>query len=246
MSIIDILIICILALSAYRGFKYGLVRSAVSLVGSLFVFILAFYLKNPLSVLMYENLPFISFGGIFSGISSLNIIVYEAISYIICLVTLFILLKVLIKVTGIVDKLINATIILAIPSKLIGLLLKAIEAYIYLFIILFICFSIPAFTPYFKDSKVATTIVSKTPILSKTTKNVYNSVEEIYDICVKADRDNDAKKGNEMALETLLKYEVITPKSVKKLSDKGKIKIDNIDEILKKYERNDINDKVSS
>lgn len=237
MNVIDIIIICIFVISAYRGFKYGLVRSAVSLIGSLLVFVGAYFLKNPLSVIMYENLPFKAFGGIFSGISSINIILYEAISYIICLILLFIILKVLIKVTGIVDKLINATIIFALPSKLIGLILKCLESYIYLFIILFVCFAIPNLIPTFKDSNAATFIVSKTPILSKTTNNVYNSIMEIYDICIRYEGVEDKKNGDKEALETLLKYNVISTESVKKLDTLGKLKVDNVEELLQKYNK---------
>lgn len=245
MSVIDILIIGILVFGAFSGFKYGLVRSAVSLVGSLLIVVGAYYLKNPLSVLMYENLPFRTFGGIFSGITSINIIVYEAISYLICLVLLFILLRLIIKLTGILDKLIKATIILAIPSKIIGALLKFVEYYIYTFLILFICASIPFFTPYFKDSKVATKIVSDTPILSKTTDDAYNSVMDIYEICLKYQFKDNKKDGDYEALETLLKYDIISTESVKKLNEKKKLKIDNIDELIKKYEKRDKNDKVS-
>lgn len=237
MNIVDIVIICVFLISAYRGFKYGLVRSAVSLVGTILVFVLAYYLKNPLSVLMYERLPFFSFNGIFSGITSINIILYEAISYIICLIVLFVLLKVIIKVTGIVDKLINATIIFALPSKLIGLILKVLESYIYVFIILFVCFSIPNLTSYLKTSTVASTIVSKTPILSKTTSDAYNSIMEIYDISIRYEGVSDKTEGDKEAIDVLLKYDVISTDGVKKLVSLEKIKIDGIDDIIEKHEK---------
>lgn len=245
MSVLDMLIVVILIIGAYRGFKYGFVRSAVSLVGSLFIFVGAYYLKNPLSVLMYENLPFHTFGGIFKGITSLNIIVYEAISYIICLIILFFLLKLIIKLTGIIDKLLTATIILAIPSKLIGAVLKVVEYYIYTFVILFVLASIPFFTPYFKESKVARGIVGNTPVISKMTSNVYNSIMDIYEICLKYDKSGDKTKGDAEAIDVLLKYDVVSTESVSKLKEQGKLKIDNLDEILEKYERNDNNDKTS-
>ena len=245
MSILDILIIIILVFGIYRGFKYGFVRSAVSLVGSLFVFVGAYYLKNPLSVLMYENLPFHTFGGIFSGIAALNIIFYEAISYIICLIVLSAILKIIIKLTGIIDKLISATIILALPSKLIGAFLKVLEYYIYTFIILFVLASIPFFTSYFKESTVAPAILSKTPVISKMTNNVYNSIMDIYDVCLKYDGVSDKSKGNEESIRILLKYDVISEESVKKLNENGKLKINNLDEILSEKERNDKNDKIS-
>lgn len=245
MSILDMLIIVVIIFGIYKGFRYGFVRSAVSLVGSIFIFVGAYFLKNPLSVLMYENLPFHSFGGIFFGITSINIIVYEAISYIICLIILSIILKIVIKLTGIIDKLIKATVILALPSKLLGAFLKFLEYYIYIFIVLFIFASIPFFTPYFKESTVAKAIVSKTPIISNMTNDVYNSIMDIYDICLKYDGTSDKTKGDEEAIKVLLKYDVISEDGVRKLSELGKLKIDNIDEVLKESERNELNDKIS-
>ena len=145
----------------------------------------------------------------------------------------------------IIDKLISATIILALPSKLIGAFLKVLEYYIYTFIILFVLASIPFFTPYFKESTVAPAILSKTPVISKMTNNVYNSIMDIYDVCLKYDGVSDKSKGNEESIRILLKYDVISEESVKKLNEKGKLKINNIDEILSEKERNDKNDKIS-
>ena len=119
------------------------------------------------------------------------------------------------------------------------------EYYIYTFIILFVLASIPFFTPYFKESTVAAAILSKTPVISKMTNNVYNSIMDIYDVCLKYDGVSDKSQGNEESIRILLKYDVISEESVKKLNEKGKLKINNIDEILSEKERNDKNDKIS-
>ena len=110
---------------------------------------------------------------------------------------------------------------------------------------MFVLASIPFFTPYFKESTVAPAILSKTPVISKMTNNVYNSIMDIYDVCLKYDGVSDKSKGNEESIRILLKYDVISEESVKKLNEKGKLKINNIDEILSEKERNDKNDKIS-
>ena len=107
MNVLDIAIILLIAYGAYNGWKYGCFSSILSLLGSLFIFVLAFYIKNPLSVLFYENLPFQSFTGMFKGISSMNILVYELVSYLICLIILATVFGIILKATGIVDKLIK-------------------------------------------------------------------------------------------------------------------------------------------
>ena len=68
MNIVDYIIIIILVLCAFKGFKQGMLPSIVNLVGTFLVFIIAFYVKQPISTLMYENLPFLNFAGIFKGI----------------------------------------------------------------------------------------------------------------------------------------------------------------------------------
>ena len=68
---------------------------------------------------------------------------------------------------------------------------------------------------------------------------------DIYDVCLKYDGVSDKSKGNEESIRILLKYDVISEESVKKLNEKGKLKINNLDEILSEKERNDKNDKIS-
>ena len=68
MNIVDYIILVILILSAVKGFRQGLIPSIVNFVGVFLVFIIAFYLKAPISSLLYQNLPFLSFGGIFKGV----------------------------------------------------------------------------------------------------------------------------------------------------------------------------------
>lgn len=235
MGILDIVLILILILGAYSGWKYGCFRSIISLAGSILVFVLAFYLKNPLSVILYENLPFRTYGGIFAGITSFNILVYEGLSYIICLIVLSIILKLIIKLTGVVDKIVDLTIIFALPSKIIGAILGALQYYVYIFIVLFVLAQIPYTAKYVNESYMGEGILSKTPLLSTVTNDIYKSVSEVYEISIKAQNDKNIN-GDYESLNVLMKYDVITSESVQKLVDKGKLKIENVDELIKKYE----------
>ena len=88
MNIVDAIIILIILMGAVIGFKNGVIRQTVSLVGFLLVIILAFLLKNPLSLWMYEHLPFFNFWGILKGVTVINILLYEVIAFLI-LVAIF-------------------------------------------------------------------------------------------------------------------------------------------------------------
>ena len=71
--------------------------------------------------------------------------------------------------------------------------------------------------------------------MSTITNDIYHTVTEIYDIAIKADGDADKTKANYDALEVLLKYKVISTKNAKDLLDKGKLKVENSEELLEKY-----------
>lgn len=243
MVLVDFIAVLLIAYGAYKGWKYGCFSSIISLVGTLLVFVVAFYLKNPLSTILYENLPFKTFGGIFQGITSFNILLYEGISYLICIIILSSILGIIIKVTGIVDKLINFTIVFALPSKILGLIIGALQYYIFVFIAIFVFIQLPFSADYFNGSKFSKWILGNTPLLSNVTNDLYNSVTEVYDICVEYDNKENKEEGDYKSLEVLLKYDIITPESVEKLVNKGKIRIEGTDELIEKYknigEKND-------
>lgn len=79
MNIVDYIILIILILCALKGFKQGTIPSIINFIGTFLIFIIAFYLKQPISTLMYENLPFLNFAGIFKGVIAINILFYEVI-----------------------------------------------------------------------------------------------------------------------------------------------------------------------
>ena len=155
MNIIDIMILVLLVLGAYNGHKKGIFRSGISLIGTIVIVVIAFFLKNPISQLMYENLPFFSFKGALAGITSFNILLYEAIAYIICLIILTTILHVVITVSGVADKLIEWTFVLRLPAKIFGTLFGMAEVFVYTYMVLFVLSQIPATTEYIQNSKFA-------------------------------------------------------------------------------------------
>ena len=235
MSIVDIVLIVLFVYAAYKGWKTGGISSLINLVGTLLVIVGSYFLKDPVSVLLYKNLPFFSFGGLFAGISSINIVVYEIISYLICCSVLGALLAILVKVTGIIDKIVNKTIILSLPSKLLGVLASVAQCFITSFVCLFILAQVPFTAKYINESSTSKFFIEHTPVLSALTNDVYRTATEIYDIAIKADGEPDKTKANYDALEVLLKYKVISTKNAKDLLDKGKLKVENSEELLEKY-----------
>lgn len=233
MNIVDIIILVFIVLSAFVGFSRGFFKQTIMFVGTILVICLSFIFKNPLSLFMYKNLPFFKFG----GLTSLNILLYEILAFIILIVVLSIVLVILVKITGIVEKILKVTIILAIPSKLLGMLVGIIESIVILYFVLFIL-SLPIIkVPYLNESKYAKIIMDKTPILSSVCDNIMKAFDEISEFTEENLKLNfDVNKANKDILEIILKNRVATSDNVRYLVEKDKIKIDNVNELLEMYE----------
>ena len=234
LNIVDAIILLIILLGGIVGFKEGVIKKTTSIVGLVLVVILSFILKNYLSVFFYENLPFFDLWGAFKGIQVLNIVFYEMLAFLIIASVLTIVYRVLLGITGLIEKLLKATVILSIPSKLLGLVVGLLEYYIWIYIILFVL-TLPVFNiKEIYESKVATTIITKTPILSKYTDKTLDIYKDLYAII-----DNRENKSNEQvneeAMKLMLDYEIITPESARKLIDKNKVIINN-DSFIAQYE----------
>lgn len=232
MNILDVCIILLLGLGAVTGFKRGFIKSGVTFVGTLLIIVIAYYLKNPVSIFLYKLLPFFNLSGIFKGVTVLNILIYEAIAFLLVMAVLSIILTTIIKITGVIEKIMNFTIILGIPSKILGMIFGFFQYFIYVFIILFVFSQFNITREFVSESDMATKILTKTPALSNIVGNAYNSVEEIVSL---AKVNEDKNQVNRQSLDILLKYKIISTNNAEYLIDKGKIKIDNKDEILNKY-----------
>lgn len=233
-NIVDAIIILIILLGGIVGFKEGVIKKLTSIVGLIVVVILSFTLKNYLSVFFYENLPFFDLWGVFKGIQVLNIVFYELLAFLIIASVLTIIYRVLLGITGIIEKVLKATIILSIPSKILGFFVGLIEYYIWVYLFLFVL-TLPVFNiKSIYDSQVAMFIIKETPVLSKYTNKTLDIYNELYSII-----DNRENKSNEQineeAMELMLKHDIITTESAHKLVDRNKV-IVNDDSFINAYE----------
>ena len=224
MNVVDIVILIFLAFGALLGFKRGFTKQLVSLVGIFAIIILSFLLKNPISVFLYNNLPFLNFGGIFKDLTVINILVYEMIAFFIIFVLLTVIFKILLKVTSVFEKILKFTIILGIPSKILGAILGIIQNIIYAFIVIYIL-NLPTFSiNIVEDSKVANTILNKTPILNSVCDKTLVVIDEISKLKEEYDSTTNVGEYNQKVLNLMIDNGVITKENAQNLINKGKIK----------------------
>lgn len=235
MNIIDAIIFLIILMGAVVGFKNGVIRQTVSLVGFLLVIILAFILKNPLSLWMYEHLPFFNFWGILKGVTVINILLYEVLAFLILVAIFSIILKIILMAAKIIEKILEFTVVLGIPSKILGIFVGALEYYLFVFVLLYVV-TLPIFdTKSIKESKFAVNILEKTPVLSSYTEDATKVLNDFVALKDKYEKSSNSEEFNKDALKVLLEYKVVDVKSIDKLVERNKIKINDIEEILKDY-----------
>ena len=221
MNITDAVIITILIIGVLGGMSRGLIKQIVLLIGLVVCIIFAFYLRTPIATFMYEYLPFFKFGGLFSGVSIINILLYEVLAFLILFSVFYLVLRVLLKITGIIEKILDLTIILGFISKIGGGIVGFIESYIIVFIFLFVCSQPFIEITGLDNSKVGNYILDNTPIMSGMIKDTRDAVNEMYTLSKRY--QNDKNKLNEETIKLFVKYDIITEENVKSLRERGKI-----------------------
>lgn len=237
MNIFDIGIILLFILFIIIGFKNGVMREIVSFLGIIVVFIVSYMFKGIVGNFLCEMLPFIKFTGVLKGMTAINILLYQAISFFIIFSILLGIYAVAMKLSKVLQKIINLTIILWLPSKLLGALVSLIKGYLILFVV-FIMLMIPLQnSEEYTNSKMIKTILYETPILSTCTKSLTSSMKEVYDLVTQVSEKNiSTNDANLKVLDILLKYKVTTKENINILINKNKLTdIQNIESVLNKY-----------
>ena len=236
MNVVDIIILVLLFLGALEGLKKGAIRSLVTLIGTILLVVVSFYLKDPIASIFLKYLPFFNYSGSFEGLVTLNILVYEAIAYVLVFAILSTVVNLFIKVSGIIEKFLNATIILGIPSKIIGFFLGLIESIVFGFIILFVLLQFNVTQDWVINSKVATTIINKTPFIGNMVNDTYEAIEEINELHEKYKGTDDMDAYNGEILKIMLEKKVIKKDLALDLVESKKLDFNGAKEIIENYE----------
>ncbi|MDO5569644.1 MAG: CvpA family protein [bacterium] len=233
-NIIDIIIVILLIMGAIMGFQDGVIKKTTSFIGMLVVVFLSFTLKSTLSAILYNNLPFFNFWGHLSGLTSLNILLYETIAFLLLLIIFGVILSFLVKLSGLLEKLLKMTVVLTIPSKILGIFVGFIEMFLWIYIILFIL-SLPAFNlKVVNESKYTNKILNTTPVLNEFAKTTVSAYDEVYGLIEQHTNEN-TDYINGAILDRLLNYKIVSATDAQGLVDKNKLKIPASNDIIGKY-----------
>lgn len=238
MNILDIIIVLILIMCAIVGFKRGAIKEIVSLVGIILVFVISFSLKGVLGNLLCKFLPFFDFAGSIEGLTVLNILLYQLIAFLIIYSLLYSVYMIVVKLSGVVQKLVHMTVVLWLPSKVIGAIVAALTGYIVTFAILLVLLIPLKNSSLFAESSIANYIIYESPVLSSSAEGISSSINEVYQLG--EDVSHKRISVNEANLETmdiLLKYDIVSPEVVRDLVRLDKLDdISGIDKVIRRYE----------
>ena len=233
MNILDIAIIIILLMYIIVGFKNGVIKELSHLIGIIIVLFLSSKLKEPVGEFFYNHFPDIK---IFNGVLDnpiINMIVYKLLAFLFLFVVLLGIYFIIIKVSKTINNFINGTVILKLPSKLLGALIGFLKGYILVFIGMIIVFIALHSDPLYQESKIGKYILHKTPIVSKSTGNVTESLQELVNITNGLkDKTINKTEANIKILKTLTKYKIIDKSTIQEYIKSNNVKID-VDKLLK-------------
>lgn len=228
MNWLDIVIIIMILFSGILGFKRGVFKELILFIGIILVFILSYNLKNFIGDFLVLNFPFFDFA---NGASALNIILYQSIAFLLIAVILYTIYEFIVSITGIFEKILRFTIILGIPSKILGFFVGLIKGVIITYVLLFFITQPSLNLKFARDSKYANVILTKTPILNTITNDTLSLVDDIYNL-TKIENKNEM---NLQIVDLILENKVTSVNVVQELVEKGKLNVKNIDTILRKY-----------
>lgn len=234
-GIVDAFIIGIILIFGVGGLKNGFFKQTVITIGIILLFVVSYYLKDFVADFLSYNLPFFDFGGDMMGLVSLNIIMYQLIGFILVFVVLSVIFGIIVKITGIFEKILKFTIILGIPSKILGFLLGLVEGYVVVFIALFFLHQPIVDVKVLGDSKFMDPILSSSFVLSNVVSDTNDVIDEVYVLVDDYLKDKDVHKFNVKSIDTMLKYKVIDVDYMDKLIEKDKINIPGITMVVDKY-----------
>ena len=235
MNIFSIIVILLIISSGVMGLKKGFLKESVVFIGTILVYIISFLLKDKIGLVLCKWFPFFSF----DGLQTLNILVYQLIAFIFIATILFSIATIIFKLTGIIQKLVDITIILTLPSKILGFIFGILEGYIVMFLILIILAIPLRNVELFKESTVVTKIMYNSPILSKTLGGVPKTIEDILDVTTEIQKADYNK--NKVALDIMkieLDHNIISKEDTLDLIERGKLdKVQGIKSFVKNYSK---------
>lgn len=248
-AIIDIILLLIIVKSAFSGFKRGFFREILDIIAMIIAIIIAFKYMGVVSDIFYQTLPFFNIKILGVSIVAINILIYQIIAFIILTVLIYAGANILISVTGLIKKAISIKLAPKIDLlySLFGGIIGLLNGYVIVFILLIILSPFLNNFSIYRNSSIKNIILYKTPILTKQADKYTKALSDVTDLTDKISKDKKKIKHSNQynleALDIMLKYKVVSVKTISRLNDSNKLSsIKNAEDVINKYRRENLND----
>lgn len=225
-TIVDIFIVLFIIIGTFLGTKKGLIKSAVGFIGLVAIIILSYTFKTYLANFLIDVMPFFQFSGAIAGLTSLNVLIYNVISFIVIFILMYCILNIVISLTGFIDTLLKFTVIWIIPSKIGGAIIGLLESWVFLYLAVFVLAQFNGTNAWISESKVGDFILNNTPVIGTYLSDAGDAAQDIYDTIELATKENvEAQTLDLRILQIEIKYGLITKEKAQELIQTGKIPI---------------------
>lgn len=220
--IVNFIIVFYIGMEVIIGYKNGFFEKKIEFLIYFLIFIVSYLLREPLTLFLCNHLPFFRFDGLFRGVSSLNILVYDTISFLLIFTILSIIACVILRITNLTDKIVSLIHFFGLPNKILGALVGLIKSLIFLYFFVFLLFCFGNLLDYNMKDSFANKII-KTPILDNVFGNSVYSWIEITDNALDFEDTSDKNELDKNVCVILLKYNIISNDDLQLLVDNDKI-----------------------
>lgn len=224
MNLLDVFIIMIFLSFFVMGFKNGVIREVVNLVGIILVLVVSYLLKDWIGYYLCIYAPFFEFSGALKGFSSFNILMYQGISFFIVFGVLLSIYAMIVKTSALIQKIVNLTIILILPSKILGGIVGILKGWLLLFMSLIILMIPFGSSSFIRESSLTKKILYQTPVISNYTGKFMNSLKDVYEMVHQVRKKKiTSTEADIKSIKIMLDYKMVNRKTVETLLEKNKL-----------------------
>ncbi len=224
MGIIDMLIIVIIVFGMYLGYRNALFKELSDFIILFISSIVSGLISRLLFNGLYKFLPFFNFYGNVKGLKSINIIFWQLILYVLILFIIILVIKRIYVKTGIEEKIKDSMVESNIITRLLGLIVSPLLMVTLMFNVILV-FLAPNFNlEILNNSKGASMIMEKMPILSSQNNKTYVNEKYIIKRINKSDnKDSNYKKVNNDIINNMVSTDLISKDKINVLNKKNKL-----------------------
>ena len=221
-AVISIIVILVLVSDIIAGYKKGFLENTIKFLRVVISMLIAYLFKGSLSSYLYLNYPFFNLDGIFKGVSSVNILIYEVLAFFVLYIIVSLILKIICDILKLEERLLRLISIIGVPNKIMGAIFGGLKSLIFLYFILSLFFVVSTFFEIDTGESLGDYIVD-IPILKNTFGSVLDSFDQISELALEYEHIQDKSQLNTDAIDILLKYDIISEDNLELLIESGKV-----------------------